>query len=89
MHFLDSRSPQPDAYEQENGYFLCSTLEEHLFDTGGGVFTFGTPISFEMTHGVRSRIYKRIYHIPRGAMVRSRVPLSSYLPLTYPPDTDH
>jgi len=49
-----------------NCYFLCSLLQEHLGETGAGVYASGSLIHPELANDIRKRIHERVYHDPES-----------------------
>lgn len=58
--------------QQENCWFLCSLLQEHLGETGAGIYESGSIVHPELANDIRKRIHERVYH-NADTMANSRI----------------
>lgn len=59
------KSIDANSLTQQNCYFLCSLLQEHLEIACNGRFTLGNILHINLAVKVRSTIHDRVYHIPQ------------------------
>lgn len=61
-------------FAQQNCWFLCSVLQEHLREASQGKYTRGGPVVPDIAPDIRSRIRVRVYHEPIPLKVRNIYP---------------
>ena len=61
-------------FSQQNCWFLCSVLQEHLRKASAGEYTLGGPVVPDYAPGIRFRIQVRVYHETNPLQVRRMYP---------------